>query len=279
MESQEHTRAGAIRQEFIAPAAGPLLEIRTTHDSTHPYALHSHHTFSVGLILKGRTVFTCDGVRYEVGENDIVLIEQEAAHQCNPVGGKPRSYHMLHLDPDWCLDQAGAPAEARSLRPRQRVVRDLPVAAELREALEALGREQNGAERRLERALAGILRVWCLPVAAEGENERFGTECRLLGLSQTGDAPSVAEVARGAGMRREAFIRAFRRKIGLSPGAYRHCVRLEEGRRLLRQGRSIAETAQLTGYADQSHFHRMFVKFFSATPCQYRRGGLLSFKK
>ncbi len=275
MKPQDHARAGAIRQEFATPAAGPLLEIRTTHDSTHPYALHSHHTFSVGLILKGRTVFTCDGVRYEVGENDIVLIEPEAAHQCNPVEGKPRSYHMLHLDPGWCLEQAGAPAEARSLRPRQRVVREPAVALALREALEALGRGQSGAER----ALAELLRAWCLPVVAEGESERFDAECRLLGLSRAGDAPSVAEVARGAGMRREAFIRAFRRKTGLSPGAYRHCVRLEEGRRLLRQGRSIAETAQLTGYADQSHFHRMFVKFFSATPRQYRRGGLLSFKK
>lgn len=279
MKSQEHARAGVIRQEFAVPAGGPLLEIRTTHDSTHPYAPHSHRTFSVGLILKGRTAFTCDGVRHVVGENDIVLIEPEAAHQCNPVEGKPRSYHMLHLEPGWCLEQAGATAEARSLRPRQRAVRDMAVALELREAVEALGQEQSGAERRLERALAGLLRVWCLPVETGEGNERFDAECRLLGLSQTGESPSVAEVARKTGMRREAFIRAFRRETGLSPGAYRHCARLEEGRRLLRQGRSIAETAQLTGYADQSHFHRMFVKFFSATPRQYRRGGLLSFKK
>ncbi len=179
MESQEHTRAGAIRQEFVAPAAGPLREIRTTHDSTHPYAPHSHHTFSVGLILKGRTAFTCNDVRHVAGENDIVLIEPEAAHRCNPVEGKPRSYHMLHLDPDWCLEQVGATDAARSLRPRQRVVRDMVAASELREALKAFRRKQCGAERRLELTLAELLRAWCLPVETGEGSERFDAECRF----------------------------------------------------------------------------------------------------
>ena len=80
------------------------------------------------------------------------------------------------------------------------------------------------------------------------------------------------EKARRAGLRRESFSRAFRRTAGLPPKAWLHCLRLEKARAMLRQGKSIADAALAAGYADQSHFHRMFVKFYSVTPGCYQRG-------
>lgn len=53
---------------------------------------------------------------------------------------------------------------------------------------------------------------------------------------------------------------------------------LKKARRLLRQGKSIAEAAA-AGYADQSRLHRMFVKFYSVTPGCYRKGASHSCKK
>lgn len=56
-------------------------------------------------------------------------------------------------------------------------------------------------------------------------------------------------------------------------------MRLEEGRRLLRRGMSIAEAAAASGYVDQSHFHRMFVRFFSVTPGCCQKGESHPYKK
>ena len=91
------------------------------------------------------------------------------------------------------------------------------------------------------------------------------------GPPATDHAP-VTSLARRAGLRRESFSRAFRRTAGLPPKAWLHCLRLEKARAMLRQGKSIADAALAAGYADQSHFHRMFVKFYSVTPGCYQRG-------
>ena len=47
---------------------------------------------------------------------------------------------------------------------------------------------------------------------------------------------------------------------------------IEKARERLRTGAAIAHLAHDLGFADQSHFHRMFVKFYSVTPGCYQRG-------
>ena len=90
---------------------------------------------------------------------------------------------------------------------------------------------------------------------------------------------SVSELAYAAGVRRESFSRSIHRATGLPPSSYLHCLRLEYGRFLLQEGRSIAEAAIASGYVDQSHFHRMFVKYCSVTPGNYRKNQSHPYKK
>jgi AraC-like DNA-binding protein len=46
-------------------------------------------------------------------------------------------------------------------------------------------------------------------------------------------------------------------------------VRLHKARQLLKQGYTIAMTAQNCGFSDQSHFNRHFKKAMGVTPSQY----------
>ncbi|HWV76460.1 MAG TPA: helix-turn-helix domain-containing protein [Isoptericola sp.] len=51
----------------------------------------------------------------------------------------------------------------------------------------------------------------------------------------------------------------------------RHNDRVTAARAMLRAGRPLAETAYELGFADQSHFHRVFRAHVAATPGVYRR--------
>lgn len=80
----------------------------------------------------------------------------------------------------------------------------------------------------------------------------------------------IGDAAALAGLSREGFIRAFAREIGMTPHAWRINDRLNLGRRLLREGEPVSDVAYASGFSDQSHFGRTFLKLFGATPGQFR---------
>lgn len=84
------------------------------------------------------------------------------------------------------------------------------------------------------------------------------------------DNDGISDAARRFGYTREGFIRAFAREIGMTPNAYNINRRLNLGRNLLRKGENISEIAHETGFSDQSHFGRTFLKHFGAPPGQFR---------
>ncbi len=85
-------RPSAPQQTFISPDQYPYLEVRTTLQSTLPYAEHFHSAFSFGLILEGGTCFTLMGQAHEALKGDIAMIAPGLPHSCNPLHGKARSY-------------------------------------------------------------------------------------------------------------------------------------------------------------------------------------------
>ena len=273
--NQTRCAASDIQQEFFVSPLLPGLEIRSTYDSPASYSPHYHDAFSVGVILEGKTRFTCGRREYLADKGDIVLIEPRTAHQCNPCQDRPRSYHMLYVDRALFMRLAGLPDSAgQTLFARERLLRVPELSVQLAGIIEDIKQMKTGTEAALQELLMRLFREHCFTGTEESEawNEPPGLKAARCELGSNFErAVKVSQAARRAGFSREGFIRAFRRVAGLSPGAYRHCARLEEGRRLLRLGLSIAETALATGYVDQSHFHRMFVKYFSATPRQYCR--------
>jgi AraC-like DNA-binding protein len=56
----------------------------------------------------------------------------------------------------------------------------------------------------------------------------------------------------------------------MTPHAYRLNRRIEQARRLLREGWEPARAALECGFFDQSHLHRHFRAIAAATPGEYR---------
>jgi AraC family transcriptional regulator len=77
----------------------------------------------------------------------------------------------------------------------------------------------------------------------------------------------LADLAAVANLSQYHFARQFRRSTGESLHQYVVARRLEAAWRLLEQGRnSVVEVAGLTGFADQSHLHRLFKARYGVTP-------------
>ncbi|MNT86708.1 Virulence regulon transcriptional activator VirF [compost metagenome] len=65
------------------------------------------------------------------------------------------------------------------------------------------------------------------------------------------------------------MLRGFAAAFGLPPHAWLQQCRLSRARRLIAQGRALADAAAGAGFADQSHMTRAFVRFLGFTPGAY----------
>jgi AraC-like DNA-binding protein len=80
---------------------------------------------------------------------------------------------------------------------------------------------------------------------------------------------TLATLAKEAGLSRYQLIRGFARELGLTPHAYILQRRIALARRLIRSGHDLAEVALTSGFCDQSHLNRCFVRHFGVTPGRY----------
>ncbi|MDB5653325.1 MAG: Transcriptional regulator, AraC family [Tardiphaga sp.] len=85
-------------------------------------------------------------------------------------------------------------------------------------------------------------------------------------------AISIAEVATACGLSRGYFIRAFREATGQTPHRWMLEKRVERARGLLTESElALADVALVCGFADQSHFTRIFSRLIGVPPGNYRR--------
>ena len=89
--------------------------------------------------------------------------------------------------------------------------------------------------------------------------------------ARIGDCVRLSELAVEIGIPPVQVARAFRAHYGLSVGEYGRRLRVEwAAAEIAGCDRPLAEIAVQAGFADQSHFTRLFKRYFGTTPGQYR---------
>lgn len=100
---------------------------------------------------------------------------------------------------------------------------------------------------------------------------QLAAACEMLAASFSGDR-SIADVARACGLSRGYFIRGFKEATGKTPHQWGLSQRVEQARGMLISSEmSLADIALACGFADQSHFTRVFSKVTGLPPGGWRR--------
>ncbi len=97
-----HTRD--IPQTFWRDDRLPWLELRSTGAAAGPISATATPSSRWGRLSRGNAL----PVRWPgvpATARDLIVIPPHAPHSCNPLHGRPRSYHMLYLDVTWCRAQ------------------------------------------------------------------------------------------------------------------------------------------------------------------------------
>lgn len=263
--------------QFWRDSELPFIEARSIDDGRKiSYDRHTHKTFSIGAITGGRSIYINGRHREQVGKGDIVIMNPEEVHACNPANDAPWAYRMLYVDTRWLANLQrdlglGNGTDFRAFSTK--VVRASDLHASLNHLYavlidkdaDLLQKESTAVQffcdvqRRLDPAPESIEDAGPkLQRAADYIDDNFMHPLKL------DDICAAAELSPSY------LIRAFKERYGMTPHVYQTNRRIQYGREQLRRGNPIADVALEVGFADQAHFQRTFKRFVAATPAQYR---------
>lgn len=115
----------------------------------------------------------------------------------------------------------------------------------------------------------------CRPDQARASHERIAAACRALeaALEDCGPPPSLAQLARKAGLSASHFHRQFRAAIGLTPRGYLAAVRAQRLRAVLPAAESVTEAGYAAGYSSSGRLYENAASALGMAPSSIRRGG------
>jgi len=253
----------------------PFIEIRKTSNSKEVYKIHSHDNFlSIGAVESGDIMMQCSGENLVVTSGMLVFFNPNEPHSCNPLNGIGRSYWMMHLDAKWCLAiQREMFGDVETLIPVDAsMVEDRELFGDCCEICSMLTSSEDffDVDYELIRFFSQIFGKYCtgqrlvnVPNVVIEEVAEYLTNNPFENISLDGLADKFRQ-------NRFHLLRSFKDVYGLPPHSFQMNLRIEKAKGMLRDGLSIADTAQATGFVDQSHFHRIFKKHTAATPGEYR---------
>jgi AraC-like DNA-binding protein len=264
----------------------PEYELLQARYVQHRFRLHTHDSFVLAVVEDGAEGLRVGGTRLVARPGDLVLLSPGEVHDGWAHDGRGFSYRAVYPSRDLVARAVGLPLAAPGVPCfRDNVITDPKIADGLRRAhgwLAAAGNSLDG-----QAALASVLELLFDRYGAHDPNQRrvlTGTAAvarQLLDARLLEPVP-LAELARACDETPLRVLRAFRAAYGLPPHRYQlqRRVQLAQGR--LRAGADLAALAVDLGFADQSHFTRVFKSVVGVPPGAYQRAALpqaeISFK-
>ena len=244
--------------------------------TSRSYPRHTHDQYGIGVIDSGGHASLSGRGQVQAGAGSLIFVNPGEVHDGRALGGRPRSWRMLYLEPgamraarDDVLEGATEAADFAA-----------PVFADerLRRAFDsafdsATRHGENGHEMVAETASLRLVALLAVNLSSKSRKGSHST----VSIRRTRDridadpvAPlTLASLAAETGTSRYQLLRAFAREFGMTPHAYIVQQRVALARRLIRAGSTLADAASEAGFADQSHLTRVFARQFGVTPARY----------
>lgn len=262
---------------FWRSANLPFAESRCANDSAACYAPHAHAMLSLGAVDDGTSLFQHDRRRRRLIRNDVVYIPAGETHCCNPEDSGRWSYQMLYLDTDWVASvvQECSDLDTPEIPRPHPELPDRILHARLTKLNETLFSQRHEPDK--EAALLTFVGDCFIPepesaARAPGPSAPAAlARVRALIEDRLGDTLSLNDLATEARMSRYHLLRTFRNWTGMTPHAWQIDRRIQQARHLLDREIPLSEIAQHLGFADQSHFQRIFKQRVAVNPGEYRR--------
>jgi AraC-like DNA-binding protein len=241
-------------------------------DSPMTFSRHTHDQFGIGMIVRGAQHSASGRGQVEAVAGDIITVNPGEVHDGAPLGSEGRHWRMLYLDTSVIIDIAGdILGHTRDVEFRHPVLTQRKTAMRFSALYRSLHERQTLDAMEPESLLFRVVEKLVME-KPDDATVNFPSSIRRA-KSRIDDAPAdpltLDDLARAAGVGKFQLLRGFARMTGLTPHAYMMQARTNLARGMIRRGQSLADAANASGFADQSHMTRMFSRAYGVTPGAY----------
>lgn len=243
----------------------------------HGFPRHAHDVYCIGYVHQGSRIIRKNGASTVIPEGGLFVLNPGEAHECSSLNGA-HSYSVICTGTD-VMDTLSSQMSGKDSATSY--FRDLPIHDNSLKTLflrfyQVIKNSPSILER--DEALLALLSTLVLRHSINGPElkntglhgdailrvREFITEnyARDLSLKQLSGIACLSPFY---------FQRMFLETTGISPHDYLVQQRIRKAKELLASGNSLAQVAQDTGFADQSHFTRIFKRLTGITPGAFCR--------
>src|SRR5262249_14284680 len=249
------------RQEF---AGAVVSEVVHPRERTLPK--HRHEAPYFCLLPRGDYVEEVEGRRLEYGPFSVGF-HPPSTHQ-DWIGRAGAVFFFIELQPEWLRRAADLLPSDPDFEPRL-LDGDLSCLAARLYRLHGEGGLDTALVDGVLWELAGCL--WRSRRVAEAGQPRWLASCLELLREEFSQPLTVLEVASAVNVHRVPLSREFRRRFRQTMGEYVHNLRIQAAcEELENPERPLTEIALATGFADHSHFCRVFKSRIGCSPSRFR---------
>jgi AraC-like DNA-binding protein len=252
------------------------IELLDAQYETQNFSRHCHEGYTIGVIERGAQSFYRTGGNHIAPQDSIILVNADEVHTGHSAVDGGWEYRAMYPLPEQLCTINRELGASLSSAPyfSKPVVYDPELANQFRLVFDTLGQSSN---RLLRETLVYATLVKLMIRHAKSQPSPVSqtkTQRQLYLVKEFLDDFPQADVCLEdlsilAEMSPYHLVRSFQKTYGLPPHAYQIQARLRYAKALLRRGHSISETAQESGFHDQSHLHRHFKRAMGVTPKQY----------
>lgn len=247
--------------------------------STPPLPCHAHRgLMEICYLVSGRQTYRVGGRNYVLTGNDVFVTFPDEVHDSGMHPQERGRLYWMHLR------LSPAPRrllhlDAAATRELARALRALPVRCfrgsdELRHRFNDVFARLEQPARRLETGhavLALLLEVLDCSRRFQARKPSADINDALAWIHERlPDRVTIAELATRARLSPSRFMARFKSEAGMSAGEYILRRRIETGRALLAQGRSVLDAALESGFCSSQYFATQFKRVTRQTPSEYR---------
>lgn len=252
------------------------IEIYNLSGIVQKFPNHFHEYYVIGFVEGGNRHLWCKGREYDLSAGDLILFNPRDNHYCAPVNGELLDYRAVNIEPE-VMRAMVKEITGKAYAPRftENVVYKSDAAQLVGVLYQAI--VSNAPKMEKEEAffflLEQVLQEYASPfdeAEISAPNQQIQTLCTYM-ENHFSENITLDDLLKMADFGKSYLLRTFTKQVGVSPYRYLQTIRLDKAKKLLEQGVAPVDAANMSGFADQSHFTNFFKTFIGLTPKQYQK--------